>query len=442
MFGEGEECPRPSGLGPCGSGKPTCAWMLAARDAVSDDKEGFWRVHAAAVNARCAPSPIDETDMLGFLGADMFRPGALLHPDDANVVGKRMHVQAGRAKANLKQAERTRDAAVGKAKGRAEKVAAAEQTWQAARARLLSKQCELELEKRRFRTSSSKPGEKRKAAAAASKPASKVPKRIPTSAEVAERAAARDVDAASAAVAVALRQLERATAQMQRRGPPPTLAHALGMPWDLDNTSVYERAVGRMATSKAARRRVMQVVGYGSDWHEARLAAHSAERAAKLAALDAADHEYQDAERVASEAAAQHAAAEAAVWAEGMALLYFEIATEGVEGLWEYGLAAVSQFEAEQLTRHAMDCFAEGRQVEGLALRVEAERATREAKEAERVEQQREVERWREEEFERAHELGACAVPVAVWSQPCPWCVYPRGLGPLFECAKKVPFWG
>ena len=46
-----------------------------------------------------------------------------------------------------------------------------------------------------------------------------------------------------------------------------------------------------------------------------------------------------------------------------MALLYFEIATEGVEGLWEYGLAAVSRFEAEQLTRHAMDCFAEGRQV-------------------------------------------------------------------------------
>lgn len=98
MFGEDEECPRPSELGPCGSGKPTSAWMLAARDAVSDETESYWRVHGAAVKARCAPSPIDQMDMLDFLGGDMFGPGALLHLEDANIVGKRMQVQAAERK--------------------------------------------------------------------------------------------------------------------------------------------------------------------------------------------------------------------------------------------------------------------------------------------------------------------------------------------------------
>eukprot|EP00966_Prymnesium_polylepis_P227648 5268488-Prymnesium_polylepis.1 len=201
MLGEDGECPRPSGLGRCAEA-PTSAWVIAARDAVSEEDNGFWRLHSAAVKARCAPKAVDEMDVLGFLGAEMFGPGgALLHHDDANGVGKRMQVQAGRADAAIKQAEKTRNDAVRRAKGCAKKMAVAKQTLRVAREKQLSKECELKLAECRFITGSLKRGSK----AGAKRKAPK--QRTPTSAELAERAAALEVDAADAAVDAAMRRL-------------------------------------------------------------------------------------------------------------------------------------------------------------------------------------------------------------------------------------------
>eukprot|EP00966_Prymnesium_polylepis_P250187 5784010-Prymnesium_polylepis.1 len=64
---------------------------------------------------------------------------------------------------------------------------------------------------------------------------------------------------------------------------------------------------------------------------------------------------------------------------------------------------------AKELTDHAMDCFEEGRQFEGKALRVEAERATLEAEEWEEVELQQEALSEREKLFGLAHQIGRCA---------------------------------
>lgn len=77
-----------------------------------------------------------------------------------------------------------------------------------------------------------------------------------------------------------------------------------------------------------------------------------------MKALDAAEEEYEEAKRVASEAKAQHAAAEAAVWAEDEAYSIFEIA---YKHMWMGEYSAIIRFEAEQLAEYAMECFAEGK---------------------------------------------------------------------------------
>ena len=58
-----------------------------------------WRVHGDAVKARCTLDYIVEMDMLGFLGADMYGPGPLLHAEDANRLGKQIQTLATRADA-------------------------------------------------------------------------------------------------------------------------------------------------------------------------------------------------------------------------------------------------------------------------------------------------------------------------------------------------------
>ena len=49
MFIEGEECPRPSGLGRCADAA-TGEWAVAARDAVAAEDVGFWKVFGDDVN--------------------------------------------------------------------------------------------------------------------------------------------------------------------------------------------------------------------------------------------------------------------------------------------------------------------------------------------------------------------------------------------------------
>ena len=150
---------------------------------------------------------------------------------------------------------------------------------------------------------------------------------------------------------------------------------------------------------------------------------------------------HEEAKCAASEAKAQHAAAKAAVWAEELAHSLFEVA---IERLSRYGLATVSRFEAERLTECAMEYFTAGQQVEGLALRAEAQRAQREAEEAEREEQCEEAQERREQEssFESLHEQGECHMAVAIWGEPCRFCLGQRRLMPLLTCAKKMPLWG
>ena len=114
------------------------------------------------MRARCKRQ-IDELDMLGFLAADAFGPGTLLHHEDANAVGKRVQTPASRADKAIKAADKVQRDAIRLAKGRAEKVAAAEAAGRAARDKALGKSLDLQLEGCRFLASG---GKKRKAAQA------------------------------------------------------------------------------------------------------------------------------------------------------------------------------------------------------------------------------------------------------------------------------------
>ena len=108
MFIEGDECPRPSGLGRCAAAA-TAEWAVAARDAVTAKDVGFWKMFGADVKAHCK-HPIDELEMLGFLAADSFGPGTLLHNEDANGLGKRIQTRASRADQAVKVADKVQPA--------------------------------------------------------------------------------------------------------------------------------------------------------------------------------------------------------------------------------------------------------------------------------------------------------------------------------------------
>jgi hypothetical protein len=91
LLGQGKR-PQASGFGVL-DGPATAGCMLAAYNAVSEPEHGFWSLHGDEARRRCASSALDEIDVLGFLGADLFGPGALLQHAHAN---PRMQMQASK----------------------------------------------------------------------------------------------------------------------------------------------------------------------------------------------------------------------------------------------------------------------------------------------------------------------------------------------------------
>ena len=149
LLGEGER-PRASGMQPAAA-QATNGLMIDLRHATAQ----LWASSADAIKAACGPHMpsglVDEYDVLAWLTADALgRPP--LHPDDTNIVGKRIAAQAARVEKKLQaEAESTRKA-VGKARAAAAekpgllpKVAAAEATGEKARAVLLEKPYDAQL---------------------------------------------------------------------------------------------------------------------------------------------------------------------------------------------------------------------------------------------------------------------------------------------------------
>ena len=222
FLGEGKR-PRASGFGRCAA-EPTAHWVVVARDALSEKQYGFWSMYGDEAKAGCAPDPLDEMDALGFLGADMFGPGLLLHADDANSLGKQMQTQAGRTDAALKAARKKQSDAVRLAKGVAKKVEAAETAGRAACEKALGKAANLKLESCRFQVV----GAKRKAP---EPPPAPVQTDHETDADtvLAAKALARDAAAAVAARDAAANHLKRAQKARDKLGPiPPGPAEHIG----------------------------------------------------------------------------------------------------------------------------------------------------------------------------------------------------------------------
>ena len=83
--------PRPSGELPATS-SCTGGFVLDLRGAVGR----LWDDAQDAIKSACAPTPVDEMDVLAWAAADALRGGALLHPTVTNLFGKRL---ASKAKA-------------------------------------------------------------------------------------------------------------------------------------------------------------------------------------------------------------------------------------------------------------------------------------------------------------------------------------------------------
>ena len=112
--------------------------------------------------------------------------------------------------------------------------------------------------------------------------------------------------------------------------------------------------------------------------------------------------------------------------------VYFD-ASERFECLHE-----VHREEARVLHEQSASWFAEGHEEYGRATYAQAQRALREAEEAERAHLRSKKERA----FEELHWHGECCVGVALSHEPCRFCLLPYRLGPLLSCAKKMPCWG
>jgi hypothetical protein len=90
VFGDGQR-PMSSGLG-AALETPTNAFVVDVRAAAG----ALWNDREGAIRASVAPALIDEVDLIAYLFADALgRP--LLHPDDTNLLGKRVLSRATRA---------------------------------------------------------------------------------------------------------------------------------------------------------------------------------------------------------------------------------------------------------------------------------------------------------------------------------------------------------
>ena len=54
----------------------------------------LWRERKDDIVAACAPTQVDEMDILACALADVLRGGALVHSDDRNLLGKRISSKA------------------------------------------------------------------------------------------------------------------------------------------------------------------------------------------------------------------------------------------------------------------------------------------------------------------------------------------------------------